>query len=89
MSPRYKDETDSYGETNGYQKMQDYSGYRLVSDETNRLQYALAIRAKRLVPSETMRYQQMHEYPVYRLVSDETNRFQNALAIRAKGLDPW
>ena len=56
--------------------MQDYSGYRLVFDETIRLQYALAIRAKRLVPSETKRYQLMQEQPGYRLVSDETNRFQ-------------
>ena len=50
VSPRYKVETDSSEETNHYQKMQDYSGYRLVYDETNHLQYALAVRAKRFVP---------------------------------------
>ena len=71
--------------------MQEYPGYRLVSDGNDSFQYALAMRAKRLVPPETNRYQQMHEYayPVYRLVSYETNRFQYDLAIHAKRLIPW
>ena len=66
--------------------MHECLGYQLVFDGTNRFQYALAIRAKRIVPCETNRYQLMQEYLDYRLVFDETIRFQTALAIRTKWL---